>query len=163
MLFSSQDLSYHGGSSVISNWHIVCKPKAVLFHSLSKWTSFSSFRLNCLDKCSDYLIARCCANTALLSILVYFEAINAILVPCQYLPIFLTSPHFSAPSRPITWSIDCATMPVQPPFLYDPVKQDPSRPFNDFDPKAVTRASRTPKPPKPKHEGPLISFNQHPE
>lgn len=54
-------------------------------------------------------------------------------------------------------------MREQPPFLYDPVKQDVSRPYNDFDPKAVTRASRTPKPPKPKQEGPLISFNQHPE
>jgi hypothetical protein len=59
--------------------------------------------------------------------------------------------------------IDCEKMGVQPPFLYDPVKQDSSRPYRDFDPRAVTRASLTPKAPKPKHEGPLISFNQHPE
>jgi hypothetical protein len=49
------------------------------------------------------------------------------------------------------------------PFLYDAVKHDNSLPYNSFDPKAVSRASLTPKPPRPKHEGPLISFNQHPE
>ncbi|KAG0649398.1 hypothetical protein D0Z07_4098 [Hyphodiscus hymeniophilus] len=54
-------------------------------------------------------------------------------------------------------------MPVQPPFLYDPVKQDTSRPFNDFDPKSVTRAAQAPKWRKPKPDGPLVSFNQHPD
>ena len=53
---------------------------------------------------------------------------------------------------------------VQPPFLYDPIKTEgPRSPYREFDPKAVTRASYTPKPPRPKHEGPLVNFNQHPE
>lgn len=55
-------------------------------------------------------------------------------------------------------------MGVQPPFLYDAVKSESSRtPYNNFDPKAVSRASLTPKPPRPKQDGPLISFNQHPD
>ncbi|RFU35651.1 hypothetical protein B7463_g695, partial [Scytalidium lignicola] len=52
---------------------------------------------------------------------------------------------------------------VEPPFLYESVKTDLSRPHKGFDPKAVTRASNQPKPPRPKQEGPLISFNQHPD
>ncbi|KAH7384886.1 hypothetical protein BKA64DRAFT_748368 [Cadophora sp. MPI-SDFR-AT-0126] len=53
---------------------------------------------------------------------------------------------------------------VQPPFLYDPIKTEgPRSPYREFDPKAVTRASYTPKPPRPKHEGPLVNFNQHPD
>ncbi|KAE9363726.1 hypothetical protein N431DRAFT_497523 [Stipitochalara longipes BDJ] len=55
-------------------------------------------------------------------------------------------------------------MGVQPPYLYDPVKSDGSRsPYKEFDPKAVTRASQEPKPRRPQHEGPLVSFNQHPD
>ena len=54
-------------------------------------------------------------------------------------------------------------MGAEAPFLYDAVKSDSSRPYSAFDPKAVSRASLTPKPPRPKSEGPLISFNQHPE
>jgi hypothetical protein len=55
-------------------------------------------------------------------------------------------------------------MGVQPPYLYDPVKSDgPRSPYKEFDPKSVTRASQTPKPRRPQHEGPLVSFNQHPE
>jgi hypothetical protein len=55
-------------------------------------------------------------------------------------------------------------MRVQPPFLYDPVKAEgPGSPHKDFDPKVVTRASYMPKLPRQKPEGPLISFNQHPE
>ncbi|TAQ91003.1 hypothetical protein B7494_g594 [Chlorociboria aeruginascens] len=49
-------------------------------------------------------------------------------------------------------------MGVEPPFLYDPVRNESS-----FDPKAVSRASLTPKPRRVKQEGPLISFNQHPD
>ncbi|KAK0129158.1 hypothetical protein ONS95_001094 [Cadophora gregata] len=53
---------------------------------------------------------------------------------------------------------------VNPPFLYDPIKTEgPGSPYREFDPKAVTRASYTPKPPRPKHEGPLVNFNQHPD
>ncbi|KAH8804772.1 hypothetical protein F5884DRAFT_425173 [Xylogone sp. PMI_703] len=52
---------------------------------------------------------------------------------------------------------------IEPPFLYDPVKVDPSRPQKEFDPKAVTRASFEPKQPRPKQEGPLVTFNQHPD
>ncbi|KAF2456197.1 hypothetical protein BDY21DRAFT_306115, partial [Lineolata rhizophorae] len=57
----------------------------------------------------------------------------------------------------------------QQPYLYDPpprrsrlAKDDPSQ--HGFNPKAVTQASWTPKPPpKPKPEGPLIDFNRHPD
>ncbi|KAL9057538.1 MAG: hypothetical protein Q9162_002270 [Coniocarpon cinnabarinum] len=53
--------------------------------------------------------------------------------------------------------------PVQP-YLYYNQKDQYSDPFSSgFDPKAVTRASWTPAPPKPKHEGPLINFNRHPD
>ncbi|KAG4435685.1 hypothetical protein IFR05_008820 [Cadophora sp. M221] len=55
-------------------------------------------------------------------------------------------------------------MGVEPPFLYDPIKTEgPNSPYREFDPKAITRASYTPKPPRPKHEGPLVNFNQHPD
>ncbi|KAH7313042.1 hypothetical protein BKA65DRAFT_151054 [Rhexocercosporidium sp. MPI-PUGE-AT-0058] len=55
-------------------------------------------------------------------------------------------------------------MGVEPPFLYDPIKTEgPRSPYREFDPKAVTRASYTPKPQRPKHEGPLVNFNQHPD
>ena len=54
-------------------------------------------------------------------------------------------------------------MGVQQPFLYDAVKTDSRSPYSDFDPKAVSRASLTPKAPRPKQDGPLVSFNQHPE
>lgn len=48
--------------------------------------------------------------------------------------------------------------------MYDAEKRSSSR-FADreFDPKAVTRASWEPKPKKEKQEGPLVSFNRHPE
>ncbi|KAM0162264.1 hypothetical protein ACHAPG_001962 [Botrytis cinerea] len=50
-------------------------------------------------------------------------------------------------------------MGIQPPFIYDPVKTDWS-----FDPKAVSRASLSPKAPRPKRpDGPLVSFNAHPD
>jgi hypothetical protein len=51
----------------------------------------------------------------------------------------------------------------QPPFLYQPVKNDDRFPATPFDPKAVTRASYEAKKPKPKPNGPLVSFNRHPE
>ncbi|KAH8656184.1 hypothetical protein BGZ60DRAFT_532498 [Tricladium varicosporioides] len=55
-------------------------------------------------------------------------------------------------------------MGVQPPFIYDPIKTEgPRSPYREFDPKAVTRASQQPKPRRPKQEGPLVSFNQHPD
>ncbi|PQE29109.1 P-loop containing nucleoside triphosphate hydrolase protein [Rutstroemia sp. NJR-2017a BBW] len=50
-------------------------------------------------------------------------------------------------------------MGINPPFLYDPVRTDYS-----FDPKAVSRASLSPPAPRPKRpDGPLVSFNQHPD
>lgn len=53
---------------------------------------------------------------------------------------------------------------VQQPFLYDQEKYDDARfPPTTFDPKAVTRASWEVKPPRPKQEGPLVNFNQHPD
>ncbi|KAE8444484.1 hypothetical protein EG329_000468 [Mollisiaceae sp. DMI_Dod_QoI] len=56
-------------------------------------------------------------------------------------------------------------MGAQPPFLYDAIKTEGSRsPYREFDPHAVSRASRAPKPPPMKKpEGPLVSFNQHPD
>lgn len=53
------------------------------------------------------------------------------------------------------------------PFLYDydPVRYsvDDRLPPKLFDPKAVTRASFDKPKPKPKPDGPLVSFNVHPE
>ncbi|KAK3323582.1 hypothetical protein B0T19DRAFT_443068 [Cercophora scortea] len=50
------------------------------------------------------------------------------------------------------------------PFTYAAVRLDDSRfPASKFDPKAVTRASWEPKPQKPKPDGPLVSFNRHPD
>jgi hypothetical protein len=54
-------------------------------------------------------------------------------------------------------------MGVEPPFMYRPVKSDKSTLSSHFDPKAVSRASFDPSPSRPKQQGPLISFNQHPE
>jgi hypothetical protein len=48
------------------------------------------------------------------------------------------------------------------PFLYGNLR-DSRLPDSTFDPKAVTRASWDVKPPKPKPNGPLLSFNTHPE
>ncbi|KAL2173868.1 uncharacterized protein P884DRAFT_251146 [Thermothelomyces heterothallicus CBS 202.75] len=52
----------------------------------------------------------------------------------------------------------------RPPFMYQPVNRDDERfPPTKFDPKAVTRASYESKKPKPKPNGPLVSFNRHPD
>ena len=52
----------------------------------------------------------------------------------------------------------------QAPFMYQAVHKDDDRfPAASFDPKAVTRASMEPKKPRPKSDGPLVSFNRHPE
>ncbi|KXJ92299.1 hypothetical protein Micbo1qcDRAFT_195198 [Microdochium bolleyi] len=48
------------------------------------------------------------------------------------------------------------------PYMYEAARS--SRfPQADFDPKAFTRASWEPKPVKPKQDGPLVSFNRHPD
>jgi hypothetical protein len=48
--------------------------------------------------------------------------------------------------------------------MYQAVHRDDDRfPATKFDPKAVTRASYESKKPKPKPDGPLVSFNRHPE
>ncbi|GKT50227.1 uncharacterized protein ColSpa_10408 [Colletotrichum spaethianum] len=54
---------------------------------------------------------------------------------------------------------------VHQPYLYNAVSHDRDARFPEpkFDPKAVTRASWEPKPRKPKPEGPLVSFNRHPD
>ncbi|KAI1323006.1 hypothetical protein F5Y16DRAFT_384901 [Xylariaceae sp. FL0255] len=54
-------------------------------------------------------------------------------------------------------------MGAQQPYLYDSGRADPRSPQKEFDPRAVTRASWEPKPKKPKKNGPLISFNRHPD
>ncbi|KAM0246928.1 hypothetical protein ACHAP5_004377 [Fusarium lateritium] len=53
--------------------------------------------------------------------------------------------------------------PSQAPFLYSAVNSDSRFPEPKFDPKAVTRASWTPPSPRKKHDGPLVSFNTHPD
>ncbi|KAK2006610.1 hypothetical protein LZ32DRAFT_595234 [Colletotrichum eremochloae] len=54
---------------------------------------------------------------------------------------------------------------VQQPYLYNAVSHDRDARFPEpkFDPKAVTRASWEPKPRIPKPEGPLVTFNRHPD
>ncbi|KAI3318611.1 hypothetical protein HD806DRAFT_306130 [Xylariaceae sp. AK1471] len=54
-------------------------------------------------------------------------------------------------------------MGAQQPYLYDLDRRDSQLPEKPFDPKAVTRASWEVKPKKPKKEGPLVSFNRHPD
>lgn len=68
------------------------------------------------------------------------------------------------PSIASTTSIS-VIMGAQQPFMYQPVENQNERlPYKAFDPKAVTRASMQPRPQKKKkQEGPLISFNRHPE
>ncbi|CAJ2513760.1 Uu.00g018790.m01.CDS01 [Anthostomella pinea] len=53
--------------------------------------------------------------------------------------------------------------PFQAPYLYDSDRRDSQLPEKPFDPKAVTRASWEPQPKKPKRNGPLVSFNRHPD
>lgn len=55
-------------------------------------------------------------------------------------------------------------MGTHQPYMYSFAQGNDTRfPETKFDPKAITRASWEPKPKKPKHEGPLVSFNRHPE
>ncbi|KAH6659768.1 hypothetical protein BKA67DRAFT_652984 [Truncatella angustata] len=49
------------------------------------------------------------------------------------------------------------------PYLYDADRRDSFAPTKGFDPKAITRASWEPKPRPTKREGPLVSFNRHPD
>lgn len=51
------------------------------------------------------------------------------------------------------------------PYLYDSDRRDSrTAPTRGFDPKAITRASWEPKPKEmSKKDGPLVSFNKHPE
>ncbi|EFX04205.1 hypothetical protein CMQ_1133 [Grosmannia clavigera kw1407] len=48
-------------------------------------------------------------------------------------------------------------------YIGRPFSQHTRFPEKPFDPKAVTRASWTPKPVKPKQDGPLVQFNRHPD
>lgn len=56
-------------------------------------------------------------------------------------------------------------MPVQQPYMYDAIKTEGyGSPYREFDPKRISRESMAPKPrPVRKPDGPLVSFNQHPE
>jgi hypothetical protein len=55
-------------------------------------------------------------------------------------------------------------MGASQPYMYSAAQRNSSRfPETTFDPKAVTRASWEPQPKKPKPDGPLVSFNRHPE
>ncbi|QUC20777.1 uncharacterized protein UV8b_05018 [Ustilaginoidea virens] len=55
-------------------------------------------------------------------------------------------------------------MGASPPFMYNAERRNNANfPAAAFDPKAVTRASWEPKPRKPPHTGPLVSFNRHPD
>ncbi|KAH7327867.1 hypothetical protein B0I35DRAFT_415927 [Stachybotrys elegans] len=50
------------------------------------------------------------------------------------------------------------------PYMYTAQRQSHGRfPEKPFDPKAITRQSWEPKPSKPKPNGPLVSFNRHPD
>ncbi|KAJ9636787.1 hypothetical protein H2199_007781 [Coniosporium tulheliwenetii] len=51
------------------------------------------------------------------------------------------------------------------PYLYEqPARYSAIDPYNGFNPKAATMASRAPPPrPRPKQEGPLVNFNRHPD
>ncbi|RBR22767.1 uncharacterized protein FIESC28_04330 [Fusarium coffeatum] len=53
--------------------------------------------------------------------------------------------------------------PSQAPFLYSAVSNDSRFPEPKFDPKAVTRASWQAPKPRKKQNGPLVSFNRHPD
>ncbi|KAH8751981.1 hypothetical protein F5883DRAFT_206504 [Diaporthe sp. PMI_573] len=54
---------------------------------------------------------------------------------------------------------------IHQPYMYNRFDSfdDARFPTSSFDPKAVTRSSWEPRPAKPKHEGPLVSFNRHPD
>ncbi|KAK8128281.1 hypothetical protein PG984_009389 [Apiospora sp. TS-2023a] len=55
-------------------------------------------------------------------------------------------------------------MGVQQPFLYESDQRDFRFPIKEFDPKAITRQSWEVKPLQPpKQDGPLVSFNRHPD
>lgn len=56
-------------------------------------------------------------------------------------------------------------MGVEPPFIYDrPSSYTFAGPTSkSFNPRAATQASWTPRPEKPKQDGPLINFNKHPD
>jgi hypothetical protein len=81
---------------------------------------------------------------------------------CREKDIKASHSFFTGTSPPFA---ECADKmgSYQQPFLYDAVGQDARSPTKPFDPKAVTRASYTPKPERPKSDGPLISVNRHPE
>lgn len=50
------------------------------------------------------------------------------------------------------------------PYLYSPAeRQSMNDPRDNFNPKAVTMASRMPPSPKKKQDGPLVDFNKHPD
>ncbi|KAK8105941.1 hypothetical protein PG999_009300 [Apiospora kogelbergensis] len=54
-------------------------------------------------------------------------------------------------------------MGFQQPFLYDMDARDSRFPIKEFDPKAITRQSWEVKPKPVKQDGPLVSFNRHPD
>ena len=56
-------------------------------------------------------------------------------------------------------------MGVEPPFIYDkPATYTFGAPTDrGYNPKAVTHASWSPKPQRPKQDGPLVDFNKHPD
>ncbi|KAK6828658.1 hypothetical protein PG987_011999 [Apiospora arundinis] len=54
-------------------------------------------------------------------------------------------------------------MGFQQPYLYDMDARDSRFPVKEFDPKAITRQSWEVKPKKVKQDGPLVSFNRHPD
>jgi hypothetical protein len=50
------------------------------------------------------------------------------------------------------------------PYIYNPpARYEPWDPYGGFNPKAVSQASVTPIPQRPKHEGPLLNFDRHPD
>lgn len=54
-------------------------------------------------------------------------------------------------------------MGAEQPFLYDAPSTTTS-PYKAYNPNAASQSSfQVPKPPKPKHDGPLVNFNKHPD
>lgn len=50
------------------------------------------------------------------------------------------------------------------PFMYDAIAKESSNfPRKDFDPRAASRASYALQPQRHRHDGPLVTFNAHPE
>lgn len=115
---------------------------------------------NCVWKLNRQLLLSCC-------IPVFVRSLPASRIPIPSRNQICHATYSGPPSAARERKKDkntCATMGQDQPYMYRPESWQSSRfPTSTFDPKAITRASWEPVPQKPKQEGPLISFNRHPE